>query len=140
MDDAPDQNFIECNTYTRARRYPNVIGVIGGQTLPFGPYSMAQVAVAVISFALLFMSRGLWGDVIGSRNLRTFVMVGFPAGLMYAVRNLRPEGRSPFAFALGVAYAWTSPSTGRRHGRSQRPTIPTRAKQSLLLIERKEVQ
>ncbi|GAA2523193.1 hypothetical protein [Streptomyces longisporus] len=118
-----DEDFVG-RCYTKARRAPLVHGVVrsvnGGPNfrLPFGPYTLTQLAAIVLSVALLVLSRPLWGGH-GLGDLLVLVLV--PAGAALAMRHLHIDGRNPAAAAASVAVMLASPRWGRVHGRPLRP-------------------
>ena len=112
----PDGHVV-CRVYTRARRHPNVIGVIGGWTLPW-PLTPTQLGVLLGSFALLLNTRQLWAFLPGSFN--TMIVGGGPIFLCWAVRHLRMEGRSPVRMAAGAASYLVRPRQGTLHGKAYR--------------------
>lgn len=105
---------IRCRTYTYARRYPLVIGKIGGAAL-WWPLSVTQLATLCAALLVMHVSRGVWAGRSPLFNL--IVGLGAPAAAAWGVRHLRLEGRSPFATALGALALLTAPRTGRTHGR-----------------------
>jgi len=109
---------VVCRVYTRARRHPNVIGVIGGWTLPW-PLTPTQLGVLLGSFFALMMTRGLWSIVLPG-SLTTMVLGGVPIFSCWAVRHLRMEGRSPVRMAAGVASYLVKPRQGTLQGRPLR--------------------
>ena len=113
---------VQCRTYTYARRYPLVIGKIGGATL-WWPMSLLQMGVLVASVVLLFHTRALWAHLGTLGNLT--VGVGLPAALAWMVRYMRIEGRPPLRSlvgALGYAFA---PRHGLLHGRPAAASRPS---------------
>lgn len=113
----PDGHVV-CRVYTRARRHPNVIGVIGGWTLPW-PLTPTQLGVLLGSFVALMTTRRLWSIVLPG-SLNTIVVAGVPIFLCWAVRHLRMEGRSPVRMAAGLASYLAKPRQGTLHGRPLR--------------------
>lgn len=118
-----DEDFIG-RSYTKARRAPLVHGVVrsvnGGPNfrLPFGPYTLTQLAAIVLSVALLILSRPLWG---GHGLGDVLVLVIVPFGAAFAMRHLHIDGRNPAAAAASVVAMLASPRWGRVHGRPLRP-------------------
>lgn len=108
-----DGGTVYCS-YTRARRFPLVVGKIGGLPLPW-PLTIAQLVVLVGSLVLLIATRPLWSVVSPFPDLLTIIAV--PAGLTWAARHLRLEGRSPFKAAVGLMYLLAAPRRGRVRGR-----------------------
>ena len=115
---------VRCRSYTYARRYPLVIGKIGGWYPWWGPASIPQYAVGVGAVLVLVQTRGLWAQFSGPVNL--LVVVAVPLLLAWSVRRLRVEGRPPLRSLAGVAAYWLAPRHGAVHGRPRRPARPTR--------------
>ncbi|MEU8810641.1 hypothetical protein ACN6LC_004515 [Streptomyces violaceoruber] len=113
--------------YTKARRAPLVHGVVrsvnGGPNfrLPFGPYTLTQLAAIVLSVALLVLSRPLWG---GHGLADVLVLLLVPFGAAFAMRHLHIDGRNPAAAVVSVILMLASPRWGRLHGRPLRPSRP----------------
>lgn len=93
---------------------PWVMGKIGDWTLPFGPYTPAQIAVAFIG-AFVLIKTFTWWRVLGPVPV---VALGVA---VWAVRRARIGGRTPFNFALGMAAYLAQPRGGRINGRGVRP-------------------
>lgn len=109
-------------SYTRARRYPLVIGKLpNGGRIPGGPYTLTQLGVMVGAFLLLVGTRGLWAH-FGLVNL--VLLVGVPYGLAWGVRHARVEGRDPARAALGLLVLYSQPRTGRLAGNPIRRVRP----------------
>lgn len=127
MSNETDRSRVEnaqltCWSYTHARRHPSVLGKVGGANLPFGPYTPMQFVTFIVMFLFLMMTKGAWGSVIGSGVGRTGVLIFVPGGMMWFVRNVRVEGRSPFRFAFGVIQRLAAPRHGLCRGkRMSRP-------------------
>ncbi|MGW7639515.1 hypothetical protein [Streptomyces decoyicus] len=100
-------------SYTRARRLPWVMGKIGDWTLPFGPYTPAQIGVAFAGTFLLIKTFAWW-RVLGP------VPVVALAFAVWAVRRAKIGGRTPLNCALGLAAHLTQPRAGRINGRAVR--------------------
>jgi hypothetical protein len=107
---------IVCRSYTFARRYPLVIGKIGGWAPLWGPATPTQYGVGVGAAVLLLWTMRFWGHLPGPLNL--FVVVGVPFGLAWAVRSARFEHRAPARALLGLLTLLASPPKGRVNGRS----------------------
>ncbi|WP_372404849.1 hypothetical protein [Streptomyces luteireticuli] len=100
-------------SYTQARRYPWVLGRIGDWTVPFGPYTPAQIVVAVVG-AFVLIKTFSWWSFLGP------VPVVVWAVAIWAVRGVQIGGRSPFNAAAGLVELALQPSRGRIHGRAVR--------------------
>lgn len=105
-----------CTTYTHARRFPLVLGKIGGWTLPW-QLSVAQLVVGIGLLAVLFLTRPVWAH-LGTWN--AFVLVGIPAGSMWAVRSARIDGRDALRWLAGSLQAASRPRGALVDGRPQR--------------------
>lgn len=108
---------VACRSYTHARRYPWVIGKVGGWQLPT-QLSIAQMAAMAATLAALIETRALWAHL--PRLLNLAVEVGFPAAAAWAARHLRMEGRSPLRALAGLVGYLASPRHGQLHGRHHR--------------------
>lgn len=118
-----DIEGVVCHSYTYARRYPLVIGKIGGAQL-WWPLSVLQMSVLCASLITLFGTRSVWAHLSGPANL--VIALGVPVALTWAVRHMRLEGRSPLRTLLGAATYALAPTHGLRHGRPVRPPRPSR--------------
>ena len=107
--------LVDCHSYTHARRYPLVIGKIGGFALPT-PLSPSQIVTCLGSFLLLLVTRGWWG-MFTSGALNVLVMFVVSGVLTWAVRHLRMEGRSPIKMLKGLVTLAAAPRCGTVRGR-----------------------
>lgn len=111
-----DDEGLRCASYTHARRHPMVLGRIAGWTPPF-QLSVTQLAVLVVSFLALVRLWWLWSPLLPHPvAVLAASPAGVPAGLAWAVRRLRVEGRSLARTGLGWLSLWSTPSTGRVAG------------------------
>lgn len=108
---------VQCRSYTHARRYPWVIGRIGGWQLPT-QLTLAELAAMGALFVLLVETRTIWAHL--PRMLNLVVLAGIPAAGTWAVRHLRMEGRSPLRGLVGVLNLLATPRRGRVQGRAYR--------------------
>lgn len=121
--DAQPQGIV-CHVYTKARRHPKVIGVIGGKVMPYVSTN-AQLGAFIGTALFLLKFRRLYGFL--PIPLQLIVIVGLPVGAWFAVRFWQPDDRSPLGFvAAGAAYL-TRPRQGRRRGRAVRISARGRA-------------
>ena len=114
---------VQCRTYTHARRFPMVIGKIGGYALPT-PLTPAQVGVLISTVIIEVSTRQVWAVLPGSLDL--IVAMALPVALAWAVRHARVEGRSPSRYAVGLLTYLTRPRRGVRNGRAVRDVRPVR--------------
>ncbi|MFF7415604.1 hypothetical protein [Streptomyces lydicus] len=105
-------------SYTRARRMPWVMGKIGDWTLPFGPYTPAQIGVAFAG-AFLLIKTWAWWRVFGPAPVVALAVA------VWAVRRARIGGRTPVNCALGIATYLLQPRAGRINGRGVREGRPS---------------
>ncbi|HSK97587.1 MAG TPA: TcpE family conjugal transfer membrane protein [Euzebyales bacterium] len=124
MSDAQElpEDAIVCQTYTHARRYPLVVGKIGGYHLPV-PWTPAQLVTAAATFALLLWARDIWAHLGTAGNF--LVACGLPLLLAWAIRHLRIEGRSTVRALAGFGRFLSRSPRGRLHGR---PVVKPRAR------------
>jgi len=114
------------NSYTQALRHPIIIGHVAGWRLPWTLSASQLSAVAGMS-GLLLATRPVWAHLGSVGNLVVFTVA--IAGVGWAVRHWRIEGRSPFLVAAGVAMVLLSPGCRRgvRNGASVAHARPTRS-------------
>ncbi|GHG00376.1 MULTISPECIES: hypothetical protein [Streptomyces] len=99
--------------YTAARRHPWVLGKVADWKIPLGPYTPAQIAVAVGGGFLLVKTISLW-SWMGPVPIVAWVLA------VWATRRPKIGGRAPLQAALGwVLLAW-QPHGGRIGGRAAR--------------------
>ncbi|WNZ06210.1 hypothetical protein [Streptomyces sp. 11x1] len=102
--------------YTSARRHPWVLGKVADWKIPLGPYTPAQIAVAVGGVFLLVKTIGWW-SWMGPVPIVVWVLT------VWAVRRPKIKGRAPLQAALGwVLLAW-QPQGGRMGGRAARDRL-----------------
>lgn len=106
---------VTCHSFTHARRYPLVIGKIGGFPLP-SPLSPAQVAALLGCFFFLLLTRRWWG-MLTPGIADAVVLVAAPGWVAWAVRHLRMEGRSPLKMLGGLLSLAFAPPLGVVRGR-----------------------
>ena len=90
---------VTCRSYTHARRYPWVIGKIGGWQLPT-QLTLAQLAAIASTLLLLAGTRPLWAHLPRMGNL--LVEIAVPTGAAWGARHLRVEGRTPLRALAGL--------------------------------------
>ncbi|MEU9737211.1 hypothetical protein [Streptomyces sp. NPDC048002] len=97
--------------YTSARRHPWVLGKVGDWKIPLGPYTPAQIAVAVGGGFLLVKTIGWW-SWMGPVPLVGWVLA------IWLVRQPKVRGRAPMQAALGWLLLGRQPRGGRIGGRA----------------------
>jgi hypothetical protein len=99
--------------YTAARRHPWVLGKVADWRIPLGPYTPAQIAVAVAGGFVLVKTIPLW-SWMGPIPPAAWLLG------IWAVRRPKIKGRSPFPAALGWLLLLWQPRGGRIGGRAAR--------------------
>ncbi|MFC8833369.1 hypothetical protein ACFT8V_09250 [Streptomyces griseoincarnatus] len=103
--------------YTAARRHPWVLGKVADWKIPLGPYTPAQIAVAVGGGFLLIKTIGWW-SWMGPIPIVAWVLV------IWMVRRPKIRGRAPMQAALGWVLLGWQPRGGRIGGRAARDRAP----------------
>ncbi|MEV5850403.1 hypothetical protein AB0M32_51475 [Streptomyces sp. NPDC051985] len=103
--------------YTAARRHPWVLGKVADWRIPLGPYTPAQIAVAVGGGFLLVKTISWW-SWMGPVPLIVWVLV------IWMVRRPKVRGRAPMQAAWGWVLLGWQPRGGRISGRAARDRAP----------------
>lgn len=103
--------------YTAARRHPWVLGKVADWKIPLGPYTPAQIAVAVGGGFLLVKTISWW-SWMGPVPVVVWVLA------IWAVRRQKIRGRAPMQAALGWVLLGWQPRGGRIGGRAARDRAP----------------
>lgn len=128
-------DYVVCRSYTRARRHPKVVGVIGGWVSPW-PLTPTQIGAVVITGLVLIKTHAVWGFVLPG-FLQLAVMAGCPVAAAWAVRHLRIEGRTPLQALQGAVNYLFRPRLGRVRGRPvRRARTATRGGRIFVLANR----
>ncbi|MEW2425744.1 hypothetical protein AB0911_35010 [Streptomyces nigra] len=99
--------------YTAARRHPWVLGKVADWRIPLGPYTPAQIAVAVGGGFLLIKTIDWWAWA-GPVPVAAWTLA------IWAVRRPKIAGRAPLHAALGWVLLGRQPRGGRIGGRAAR--------------------
>ncbi|WP_055495543.1 hypothetical protein [Streptomyces sp. TP-A0356] len=99
--------------YTTARRHPWVLGKVADWKIPLGPYTPAQIAVAVGGGFLLIKAVSWW-SWMGPIPIVAWLLA------IWAVRRPKIRGRAPLQAALGWVLLGWQPRGGRIGGRAAR--------------------
>lgn len=116
VNEAQTQSVEAARFYTRSRRIKQMIGTApGGDKIPGGPYTIAQVIFGLIAAMLALMTRGLWSTGSVLLDLPLALMVTWAAAwasgkIPARQRNLLSEGQS-------ILTAIRAPQIGRVAGR-----------------------
>ncbi|MGW1562784.1 hypothetical protein ACWCQ1_40735 [Streptomyces sp. NPDC002144] len=103
--------------YTAARRHPWVLGKVADWRIPLGPYTPAQIAVAVGGGFLLVKTISWWSW------MGPVPIVGWGL-VIWMVRRPKVRGRAPMQTALGWVLLLWQPRGGRIGGRAARDRAP----------------
>ncbi|MGI5380695.1 hypothetical protein ACQEV2_42215 [Streptomyces sp. CA-251387] len=103
--------------YTAARRHPWVLGKVADWKIPLGPYTPAQIAVAVGGGFLLVKTISWW-SWMGPIPIAAWQLA------IWAVRRPKIAGRAPLQAALGWVLLGWQPKGGRIGGRAARDRAP----------------
>ena len=103
--------------YTAARRHPWVLGKVADWKIPLGPYTPAQIAVAVGGGFTLVKSISWW-SWMGPIPIAAWLLS------IWAVRRPKIRGRAPLQAALGWVLLLWQPQGGRIGGRAARDRAP----------------
>jgi hypothetical protein len=103
--------------YTAARRHPWVLGKVADWKIPLGPYTPAQLAVAVGGGFVLFKTVPWW-SWLGPVPVVVWLLA------VWAVRRQKIRGRGPLPAALGLVLLGCQPRGGRIGGRAARDRQP----------------
>lgn len=102
-----------CRSFTTARRFPLVLGSIGGFRV--GPLTLTQVGVLTVGLLVMVATRGIWARFAWPANLA--LGAGLPWAAAWAVRHATVEGRAPLKALAGWLTVVGSPTSGRLRGR-----------------------
>ncbi|GGP93120.1 hypothetical protein [Streptomyces melanogenes] len=103
--------------YTTARRHPWVLGKVADWKIPLGPYTPAQIAVAV-GGGLLLVKTISWWSWMGPVPVAAWVLA------VWTVRRPKMRGRAPVQAAVGWVLLGWQPRRGRIGGRAARDRVP----------------
>ncbi|MFV2198876.1 TcpE family conjugal transfer membrane protein [Nocardiopsis sp. LOL_012] len=117
---ASEQPGLLGRSYTKARRYPWMIGKIQGWTLPLGPFTGLQIGVLVTSLWLLVQTAHLWAGL----GPLAVLPLCLPVAATWAVRHAHIEGRPPLRALAGYLALLTAPRQGTIGGRPATALTP----------------
>jgi len=99
--------------YTAARRHPWVLGKVADWRIPLGPFTPAQILLAVVGGFLLVKTIPWW-SWMGPVPIAAWLLA------IWAVRRQKIGGRAPIPAALGWLLLCRQPRGGRIGGRAAR--------------------
>lgn len=118
--------------YTRARRFPQLIGKTPtGGSIWGGPYTYTQLIVGVVVFVVGLQTTSLWGHfgLIGN----ALVLLGVSYGVVLVVGKLPIGSRNPLSIGAGALRALGAPAQGRLGGAPFRLRRPHAARSRLVI-------
>lgn len=127
--EAPEQRRIRCIPFTPAKRQPPYVGDFFGYTgwpLPLTVFQFSTLAVVAIG---MLFTWHLWGR-FGMGNF--LVYLGAVSGCTYATRQVRIQGRAPWAAGVGLVGSLIG--RPRVNGKPYRAKTVTRYKASRMLL------
>ncbi|MGL5823589.1 MAG: hypothetical protein ACRCYU_01825 [Nocardioides sp.] len=118
--------------YTRARRFPQLIGrTTDGARIPFGPYTVTQAVGGGLILVVGLNTMGLWARF---GLLGNILMLGTVTWSVVWLLGRIPVGsRNPLSVATGIAHAIGAPATGRLGGRAVRIRRPHQLRHTVVL-------
>lgn len=124
---AEQQDRFVARFYTRARKFPRLLGVTtDGWRIPGGPYTYTQAIAGICAVFALSQTVSLWarGGAISTLMFgATLVWV-----VVYLVGRIPPMTYNPVWFVAGVLGMSVSPSTGKQRGQRVAVSKPYRAR------------
>ncbi|WP_328499626.1 hypothetical protein OG828_49155 [Streptomyces sp. NBC_00457] len=99
--------------YTAARRHPWVLGKVADWRIPLGPFTPAQILLAVVGGFVLVKTIPWW-SWMGPVPIAAWLLA------IWAVRRQKIKGRAPIPAALGWLLLCWQPRGGRIGGRAAR--------------------
>jgi len=121
--------YIRCVPYTRAKRHAPMIGKVWGYTGWPLPVTVFQFAAMLVSSLGLIFTTPIWAH-FGMANVLIFLGAVF--GSMFATKQIRIEGRSPWGAALGAGASLAG--RPRLDGRRFRSRILTRYRERKMVL------
>lgn len=124
--------------YTRARRFPQLIGrTPDGTKIWGGPYTVTQVVGAGLVLVVGLKTSWLWARSDLLTN--AFILIAVTVGTLFALGRIPVGSRNPVSVAAGAFRAFAAPRTGRLAGqpiRIRRPRRPRRPAPVLIAHDR----
>jgi len=129
---AHEETYEVVKWYTRARRFPQLIGKTpDGAKLWGGPYTYTQVVGAAIVLVVGVNSVGLWGQFGLIAN--AVILLSSAYGTAVLLGRLPVGSRNPLSVGSGLIRALSSPTHGNFAGRSVRIRRPHRVQTRLII-------
>lgn len=118
--------------YTRARRFPQLIGKTpDGATIWGGPYTYTQVIAGVLLIVIGSKTTWLWGHfgLIGN----ALILLGATYGLVLLLGRMPIGARNPLSVGAGALRALSSPAQGHLAGGPVRIRRPHRVRSRIVI-------
>lgn len=82
--------------FTPVRRIPLLIGKVGGQKLPFGPYTFMQLGIGATTLVVGMNTMALWGPLLGSSPItRLLALLIVSIGSVVLAASIPATKRKP---------------------------------------------
>lgn len=118
--------------YTRARRFPKLVGKMSdGRSIWGGPYTHTQVVAFAAIWVVGSQTTGLWAHFGVITNVLVLIVVS--AVTVVALGRLPMGARNPLRIMSGAVRAVNGPSTGRYAGRPLRSSRPHRVRSRVVV-------
>ncbi len=127
----PEQQVVRW--YTRARRFPRLIGrTPDGARIWGGPYTITQVTAAGMMLLLGLWTTSLWAHhgLVGNALL----LGAATYAVVFGLGKIPPGARTPLAVAAGAWRAVSAPRSGRLGGRPVRLRPPHRVRHHITVF------
>ena len=122
--------------FTPVRRIPLLIGKIGHQKLPFGPYTFMQIAIGVATLVVGMNTMTLWGPVVGSSPIaRLVALIIVSIGAVVLAASVPATKRKPHYLVSDAVGALTGSGSGTYNGAAIRIAKPHRVGGVVLLTD-----
>lgn len=118
--------------YTRARRFPQLIGrTPDGAKLWGGPYTVTQAVGAGLVLIVGLNTMGLWAQFGTLGNAFALIVVVWST--VWLLGRIPVGSRSPLSVLSGLAHAFSAPRVGRLAGRPVRLRHPHRLRHTIVV-------
>lgn len=116
--------------YTRARKFPQVIGrTPDGARIWGGPYTITQAVTGGLLLLLGYHTMSVWARFGFFGNV--VVLLGATYGVVVLIGRIPVGARNPLTVVAGAVRAACAPRTGRLAGRPVRLRAPHRVRHSI---------
>lgn len=124
--------------FTPVRRIPLLVGKIGQQKLPFGPYTFMQLLIGAVTAFIGWNTMSLWGPIVGSSPIaRLAALLIISVGSILLAAAIPATKRKPHYVAMDTFHAFTSAPVGTYNGDSIRVAKPHQVA-GIVLLAREE--